>query len=426
MRPPSSHHAADGGSRARSEGMENKAAPNGAATITVGGKTIEPAGAERRSRPRRDRHPQALRRRPTSSPTTRASPRRRAARARSPSSTATRASCCTAATRSTSWPSKSTFLEVCYLLLNGELPTAAAVQASSTGNITAPHHGARAVRPLLRAASAATPTRWRIMVGAVGALAAFYHDSTNIEDPDQRTISAHRLIAKMPTIAARAYKYSIGQPFVYPRNELGYAENFLRMCFAVPAEDYVVDPVLAGPWTASSSCTPTTSRTPRPRPCAWPARRGQPLRLHRGRHRLPLGPRARRRQRRGAQHAEGDRDAVDRVPEYVQGAKDRKYRLMGFGHRAYKNHDPRAKVMQVTCHEVLDAVGKHDDPLLQVAMELEKVALSDEFFIERKLYPRTSTSIRASPCRRWASRPRCSPCCSPWRAPSAGSRSGRK
>jgi citrate synthase len=226
-----------------------------------------------------------------------------------------------------------------------------------------------------------------IMVGAVGALSAFYHDSTNIHDEMQREISAIRMIAKMPTIAARAYKYSVGQPFVYPRNNLGYAENFLRMCFSVPAEEYEVNPILAKAMDRifilhadheqnASTSTVRLSGSSGANPfaciaagiaCLW-----------------------------GPSHGGANEEAlnmlkeigtVDRIPEYVQGVKDRKYRLMGFGHRVYKNYDPRAKVMQKTAHEVLDELGKHNDPLLKVALELEQIALNDPYFVERKLYP---------------------------------------
>jgi citrate synthase len=224
-------------------------------------------------------------------------------------------------------------------------------------------------------------------VGAVGALSAFYHDSTNVHDEMQREISAIRMIAKMPTIAARAFKYSVGQPFVYPRNNLGYTENFLRMCFSVPAEDYVVNPVLAKAMDRifilhadheqnASTSTVRLSGSSGANPfaciaagiaCLW-----------------------------GPSHGGANEEAlnmlreigtVDRIPEYVQGVKDRKYRLMGFGHRVYKNYDPRAKVMQKTAHEVLDELGKHNDPLLKVALELEQIALNDPYFVERKLYP---------------------------------------
>ena len=226
-----------------------------------------------------------------------------------------------------------------------------------------------------------------IMVGAVGALSAFYHDSTNVDDPEQRMISAHRMIAKMPTIAARAFKYSRGQPFVYPRNDLSYAENFLRMCFSVPAEDWKPNPVLtkamdrifilhADHEQNASTSTVRLAGSSGANPFACIAAGIASL----------WGP------KHGGANEEAlnmlaEIGSVDRIPEFVQGVKNRERLLMGFGHRVYKNYDPRAKVMQKTCHEVLGEVGHGDDPLLKVAMELEKIALSDEFFIERKLYP---------------------------------------
>jgi citrate synthase len=280
---------------------------------------------------------------------------------------------------------KSNFLEVCYLLLHGELPNAADY-AKFEHNIT--YHTMlhdqfdRFFQGFRRDAHPMA-----IMTGAVGALSAFYHDSTNVDDPEQRMISAHRMIAKMPTIAARAFKYFRGQPFVHPRNELSYAENFLRMSFSVPAEDWKANPVLtramdrifilhADHEQNASTSTVRSAGSSGANPfaciaagiaCLW-----------------------------GPAHGGANEEAlnmlmeigtVDRIPEYVQGVKDRRYRLMGFGHRVYKNYDPRAKVMQKTCHEVLDEVGDSDDPLLKVAMELEKIALNDEYFVERKLYP---------------------------------------
>jgi citrate synthase len=280
---------------------------------------------------------------------------------------------------------KSSFLEVCYLLLNGELPTASEF-TSFQHNITY-HTMLHAQFDRFFEGFRRDAHPMAIMTGTVGALSAFYHDSINVDDPEQRKISAHRLIAKMPTIAARAFKYSVGQPFVSPRNDLGYAENFLRMCFAVPAEDYVVNPVLARAMDRifilhadheqnASTSTVRLAGSSGANPfaciaagiaCLW-----------------------------GPSHGGANEEAlmmlkeigtVDRIPEYVQGVKDRKYRLMGFGHRVYKNYDPRAKVMQQTCHEVLAEIGDNDDPLLKVAMELEKIALSDPYFVERKLYP---------------------------------------
>ncbi len=280
---------------------------------------------------------------------------------------------------------KSSFLEVCYLLLNGELPTASEF-TKFEHNITY-HTMLHAQFDRFFEGFRRDAHPMAIMTGTVGALSAFYHDSINVDDPEQRKISAHRLIAKMPTIAARAFKYSVGQPFVSPRNDMGYAENFLRMCFAVPAEDYVVNPVLARAMDRifilhadheqnASTSTVRLAGSSGANPfaciaagiaCLW-----------------------------GPSHGGANEEAlmmlkeigtVDRIPEYVQGVKDRKYRLMGFGHRVYKNYDPRAKVMQQTCHEVLAEIGDNDDPLLKVAMELEKIALSDPYFVERKLYP---------------------------------------
>ncbi len=280
---------------------------------------------------------------------------------------------------------QSSFLEVCHLLLHGELPTAdefAKFDRNITYHTMLHEQFDRFFQGFRRDAHPMA-----IMVGAVGALSAFYHDSTNVDDPEQRMISAHRLIAKMPTIAARAFKYSQGQPFVHPRNDLSYAENFLRMCFSVPAEDWKPNPVLtkamdrifilhADHEQNASTSTVRLAGSSGANPfaciaagiaCLWgPAHGGA---------------------NEEALNMLKEIGTVDRIPEYVQGVKDRRYRLMGFGHRVYKNYDPRAKVMQQTCHEVLDEVGHGDDPLLKVAMELERIALSDEYFIERKLYP---------------------------------------
>jgi citrate synthase len=279
------------------------------------------------------------------------------------------------------------FIETCYLLLNGELPTAKQLQEFETAitRHTMLHeqmnrffHGFRRdAHPMA------------IMVGVVGALSAFYHDSTDINDPYQRMIASRRLIAKIPTIAAMAYKYSVGQPFVYPRNDLDYAANFLQMCFSVPCEDTKVNPVLARAMDRifilhadheqnASTSTVRLAGSSGANPfaciaagiaCLWGPSHG------------------------GANEAALDMlseiGSVDKIPEYVARAKDKNdpFRLMGFGHRVYKNYDPRARVMQKTCHEVLGELGITDDPLLDVAMELERIALSDEYFIEKKLYP---------------------------------------
>jgi citrate synthase len=280
---------------------------------------------------------------------------------------------------------QSSFLEVCYLLLNGELPTA---EEFANFEHTITYHTmihAQFDRFFGGFRSDAHPMA--IMTGAVGALSAFYHDSTNVDDPRQREISAHRLIAKMPTIAARAFKYSVGQPFVSPLNNLSYAENFLHMAFSVPAEDWKPNPVLtramdrifilhADHEQNASTSTVRLAGSTGANPFACIAAGIAAL----------WGP------AHGGANEEAlmmlrEIGTVDRIPEYVQGVKDRKYRLMGFGHRVYKNYDPRAKVMQETCHEVLEEIGDSDDPLLKVALELEKIALNDEYFIERKLYP---------------------------------------
>jgi len=279
----------------------------------------------------------------------------------------------------------STFLEVCYLLINGELPNAAQYaefERSVTLHTMLHDQFDRFFQGFRRDAHPMA-----ITTASVGALSAFYHDSLDVNDPEHRRISVIRMIAKIPTIAARAYKYSVGQPFVSPLNELGYAENFLRMCFAVPAEPFKSNPILtramdrifilhADHEQNASTSTVRLAGSTGANPFACIAAGIAAL----------WGP----------AHGGANEEALnmlreigtpERVPEYVQGVKDRKYRLMGFGHRVYKNYDPRAKVMQETCHEVLKAVGDDNDPLLQVAMELERIALSDDYFISRKLYP---------------------------------------
>jgi citrate synthase len=282
---------------------------------------------------------------------------------------------------------KSTHLEVCYLLLYGELPTAAQL-ADFTARVTRHtmvheqmHYFFRGFRR--DAHPMAT------MVGVVGAMAAFYHDSTDITDPWQREVAAIRMIAKLPTIAAMAYKYSIGQPFVYPKNALSYAGNFLHMCFAVPAEDYVVSPVLekamdrimmlhADHEQNASTSTVRLAGSSGANPfaciaagiaCLWgPA--------HGGANQACL-------------EMLKEIGTVDRIPEYIAKAKDKTsgFRLMGFGHRVYKNFDPRAKVMKESADAVLDLLGVHHNPLLQVAKELERIALEDDYFVTKKLYP---------------------------------------
>jgi citrate synthase len=282
---------------------------------------------------------------------------------------------------------KSDFMEVCYLLLKGELPTAAQ-KAQFEHDITYHTMLNEQINYFYRGFRRdAHPMA--IMCGVVGALSAFYHDSTDITDPHQRMVASYRLVAKMPTVAAWAFKYSIGQPFVYPRNDLGYAENFLHMLFATPCEPYKVNPVLAKAMDRililhadheqnASTSTVRLSGSSGANPFACIAAGIASL----------WGP----------AHG-GANEAVlnmlkeignkSRVGEYVKRAKskDDPFRLMGFGHRVYKNYDPRAKIMRQTCYEVLDALGSRNQPLLDLAMELERIALEDEYFIERKLYP---------------------------------------
>ncbi len=279
------------------------------------------------------------------------------------------------------------FLEVCYLLLYGELPTKA---QKEDFDYRVTHHTMvheQMNRFFTGFRRDAHPMA--IMCGVVGALSAFYHDSTDISDEHQRMVASLRLIAKMPTIAAMAYKYHIGQPFVYPSNDLDYAANFLRMCFAVPCEDYKVNPVLAHAMDKifilhadheqnASTSTVRLAGSSGANPfaciaagiaCLWGPAHG------------------------GANEAAltmlSEIGHVDRIPEFVARAKDKDdpFRLMGFGHRVYKNYDPRAKIMQKTTHEVLAELGIKDDPLLDVAIELEQIALTDPYFIEKKLYP---------------------------------------
>jgi citrate synthase len=228
-----------------------------------------------------------------------------------------------------------------------------------------------------------------IMCGVVGALSAFYHDSTDINDPQQRMVASYRLIAKIPTIAAWAYKFSQGQPFIYPKNDLTYAENFLNMVFAVPAEDYKINPILARAMDRililhadheqnASTSTVRLAGSSGANPFACIAAGIASL----------WGP-----SHGGANEAVlemlNEIGNVDNVQSCLARAKDPDdpFRLMGFGHRVYKNYDPRAKVMQQTCHEVLDELGVKDEPLLALAMELEQIALNDPYFVERKLYP---------------------------------------
>jgi citrate synthase len=280
----------------------------------------------------------------------------------------------------------SDYLEVCYLLLNGQLPTA---EEFTTFKHTVLHH------TMLHEQLVAFYRGFRrdshpmaIMVGVVGALSAFYHDSLDVANESCREIAAFRLISKVPTLAAMSYKYSVGQPFMYPDNKLSYAGNFLKMMFGIPCEEYVVNPVLeramdkililhADHEQNASTSTVRLAGSSGANPFACIAAGIASL----------WGP-----AHGGANEAclemLEEIGSVDRIPEFVARAKDKNdpFRLMGFGHRVYKNHDPRATVMRKTCHEVLEDL-KVNDPLLDVAMELERIALEDPYFIEKKLYP---------------------------------------
>ena len=279
------------------------------------------------------------------------------------------------------------YLETCFLLLNGELPN----QDEYNKFEETINEYTLVNEQLNRFFTGFRPDAhpMAIMCGVVGALSAFYHDSLDINDPEQRRIACHRLIAKMPTLAAMAYKHSLGQPFMYPKNDLDYAANFLNMCFGLPTEDKIVDSTLAKAMDKililhadheqnASTSTVRLAGSSGANPfaciasgiaCLWGPAHG------------------------GANEAcirmLEEINSVDNIPEYVKKAKDKNdpFRLMGFGHRVYKNFDPRAKVMQKICHEVLDHLGIKDDPLLAIAVELEKIALEDDYFVEKKLYP---------------------------------------
>jgi citrate synthase len=282
---------------------------------------------------------------------------------------------------------QSNFLEVAYLLLNGSLPNEAEMEDFHTGVIrhTMVHEQLRRFFEGFR--RDAHPMA--VLCGVVGALSAFYHDSLDINNPEHRRISAFRLIAKLPTIAAWAYKYSIGQPFMYPRNDLGYAANFIYMMNAVPAEEYVVSPVLARAMDRililhadheqnASTSTVRLAGSTGANPFACIAAGIASL----------WGP-----AHGGANEAVlkmlGEIGHKDNIPDFIAKVKDKTshIRLMGFGHRVYRNYDPRAKIMEQTCREVLAELGIKDDPLLDLALELEKIATHDPYFVERKLYP---------------------------------------
>ena len=283
----------------------------------------------------------------------------------------------------------STFLETCYLLLYGELPPAQQYEAFKDRVVKYTMVHEQMTRFYTGFRRDAHPMA--VMVGVVGALSAFYHDSIDIKDPMQREMASIRMIGKMPTIAAMAYKYSIGQPFIYPRNELKYSTNFLHMCFAVPSEEYEVDPALASAMRqffilhadheqSASTATVRLAGSSGANPyacisagiaCLWGPVHG------------------------GATEAVllmlKDIGSVDRIPEYIKRAKNESdpFRLMGFGYRVYKTYDPRAKIMRKALHEVLETVGRHhrDEPLFKVAAELERIALTDDYFVDKRLSP---------------------------------------
>lgn len=281
----------------------------------------------------------------------------------------------------------SDFLEVCYLLLYGELPTVSEKKqfVKTINNHTMVHEQMRNFFNGFR--RDAHPMA--VMVGVIGALSAFYHDSLDIKNPDHREISAFRLVAKMPTIAAMCYKYSIGQPFIFPQNNMGYAENFLNMMFSTPCEKTTPNPIFVkalekifilhadheqNASTSTVRLVGSTGANPFACISAGIAALWGPA--HGGANEAALN------MLREIGHE-------SRITEYIKRAKDPddSFLLMGFGHRVYKNYDPRAKVMRETCHEVLQAVGAEDNPLLRIAMKLEKIALEDEYFVKRKLYP---------------------------------------
>ncbi|SBT06499.1 citrate synthase [Candidatus Accumulibacter aalborgensis] len=279
------------------------------------------------------------------------------------------------------------FLEVCYLLLYGKLPTQS--ELGDFGHVIGHHNMVHEqFRRFFEGFRRDAPPM-AVMVGTVGALSAFYHDQIDITDTEARMVATHRLVAKMPTICAMAFQYSRGQPFLYPRNDLGYVPNFLRMAFGVPVEEYVVNPVLerainrflvlhADHEQNASTSTVRIAGSSRANPYACVAAGIAAL----------WGP-----DHGGANEAVVNMleeiGSKDRIPLYIKRAKDRSdpFRLTGFGHRVYKNYDPRAAILRESCHEVLGELGKKDEPLFELALELERIALDDDYFVQRKLFP---------------------------------------
>ncbi|MEQ5842519.1 citrate synthase [Paraburkholderia acidicola] len=279
------------------------------------------------------------------------------------------------------------FLETCFLLLTGELPNQQ--QKDEFVETVTKHTMVHEQMHIFFRGFRRDAHPMAILVAAVGALSAFYHDSLDINNPRHREISATRMIAKLPTLVAMAYKYSIGQPFVYPQNDLSYSANFMQMMFSTPAEEYKVNDVLvraldrililhADHEQNASTSTVRLAGSSGANPfaciaagiaCLWgPAHGGA---------------------NEAALNMLEEIGSVDKIPEFIKQVKDKNsgVKLMGFGHRVYKNYDPRAKLMRETCYEVLEELGLHDDPLFKLAMALEKIALEDDYFVSRKLYP---------------------------------------
>ncbi len=285
---------------------------------------------------------------------------------------------------------KCDFMETCHLLLHGELPNA--TQKDDFTRLVTRHTMVNEQMQFFLRGFRRDAHPMAIMTGLVGGLSAFYHDSTDITNPEHREISAIRLIAKMPTLVAMAYKYSIGQPYIYPKNDLSYAGNFMRMMFATPCEEYVPDDVLvramdrifilhADHEQNASTSTVRLCGSSGTNPfaaiaagvaCLWGP-------THGGANEAALN----------MLEDVNRMGGVEKIGDFIKQVKDKNsnVKLMGFGHRVYKNYDPRAKLMRETCHEVLTAMGKHNDPILKLAMALEKIALEDDYFVSRKLYP---------------------------------------
>lgn len=283
--------------------------------------------------------------------------------------------------------SRSNFVEVAYLLLKGELPTKS--QLKEFENEITFHTLLHEQLIYFYRGFRRDAHPMSIMVAVVGALSSFYHDSLDIQDPEQRELASHRLVAKMPTIAAMAYKYAIGQPFVYPKNDLNYSENFLHMMFSVPSQPYKINKVLAKAMdrilvlhadheqnASTSTVRLAGSSGANPFACIAAGIASLWGPAHGGANEAVL-------------NMLNEIGHKKRIPEYIKKAKDKKdpFRLMGFGHRVYKNYDPRAAVLRESCHEVLSELGHKNDPLLELAMELERIALQDDYFIQKKLFP---------------------------------------